>query len=334
MRELRIILGLCLLAFLLPACACQPKSTSSTASAKTRAVKFLQREVPAWSRENGCYSCHNNGDAARALFAASQRGYQIPRVALEDTTVWVAAPATWNSNQGDPGFSDKRLADVQFAASLAAAIESGVVKDPNAMKAAAIKVAKAQAEDGSWPIDTANPVGSPATYGTTLATFMAWESLKRSTSPEVSIARQKAEQRLSATKPDSVPNAAVLLLFHGSRRGNEADHSNRRQPPPHGGGYEASLEFLRRTQTSDGGWGPYPDSPPEAFDTALALLALAELRAEPGVPQMIQRGRAFLTATQLPDGSWPATTRPSGGRSYAQQMSTTGWVTLALLATR
>ena len=204
------------------------------------------------------------------------------------------------------------------------------------MNDAVLKVAKAQAEDGSWPIDVANPVGSPTTYGETLATYMAWDSLRRVSSPEISIARRKAEERLLETKPDSVPNAAVLLLFHGSRRGNEADHLNAylTNPPPHVGGYEASLDFLRRAQTSDGGWGPYADSPPEAFDAALALLALAAFRTETGVPEMIQRGREFLIATQLRDGSWPATTRPSGGQSYAQQMSTTGWATLAMLATR
>ena len=226
----------------------------------------------------------------------------------------------WDHNKGDPGFSDKRLADVQFAASLAAALESGAVKDHQAMKAAAIKVAQVQAEDGSWPIDAANAVGSPATYGSTLATYMAWDLLQRASAPDTFAAQQKAEERLSAIKPDSVPNATVILLFNRSHRGNEVD--------------TASLDFLRRAQTRDGGWGPSTDSPPEAFDTALALLALAEFRMETGVPTMIQNGREFLVVTQLPDGSWPATTRPSGGQSYAQQMSTTGWVTLALLATR
>jgi hypothetical protein len=41
-----------------------------------------------------------------------------------------------------------------------------------------------------------------------------------------------------------------------------------------------------------------------------------------------------LLARQATDGSWPATTRPPGVESYAQQLSTTGWATLALLATR
>ena len=73
---------------------------------------------------------------------------------------------------------------------------------------------------------------------------------------------------------------------------------------------------------------------PECFDTALVLLALETVRTQPGIAAMIQRGRKFLLAQQNADGSWPATTRPSGGDSYAQMMSTTGWVTLALLGTK
>jgi hypothetical protein len=49
---------------------------------------------------------------------------------------------------------------------------------------------------------------------------------------------------------------------------------------------------------------------------------------------MIQRGRAYLLSSQQGDGSWPETTRPRGAESYAQRLSTTGWATLALLATR
>src|SRR5262245_47892110 len=85
--------------------------------AEARAVEFLKREVPAWSRENGCFSCHNNGDAARALYAASRKGRRVPDHVLADTTEWVKRPARWDDNKGDPGFSDKRLADIQFAAS-------------------------------------------------------------------------------------------------------------------------------------------------------------------------------------------------------------------------
>lgn len=339
-------------------CATEPTPQDPVVAAEARAIEFLKREVPAWSRDNGCFSCHNNGDAARALYAASRKGYQFSPGILEDTTDWISHPERWHHNKGDPGFSDQNLADVQFAASLAAAVESRTVNDDQAMKAAALKVARAQSEDGSWPIDVANAAGSPATYGATLATYMAWDSLRRISSPAISAARLKAEEKLRAIKPDSVPNAAVRLLFlakshespspiladtlspsDGEKDGVRSISEHPQIPASENSASEtsalrSSLAFLRRAQTSDGGWGPFADSPPEAFDTALALLSLKAFRKEAGVPEMIRRGREFLRATQLPDGSWPATTRPSGGQSYAQQMSTTGWATLALLATR
>jgi hypothetical protein len=314
---------LILITLVVCSCATEPRQRDPVVATETKAVEFLKREVPAWSRDNGCFSCHNNGDAARALYAASRKGYRISPSMLAETTEWIAHPDRWEHNKGDPGFSDQRLADVQFAASLAAATEAGAVSDWLAVQAAASKVAQAQADDGSWPIDIANPAGSPATYGATLATYMAWDVLKRASLPQTTAALNKAEAKLRKTKPDSVPNAAVLLLFRADTRNTSTNQE-----------IKISLDFLRRAQTRDGGWGPYADAPPEAFDTALALLALAEFRTTTDVPRMIQRGREFLRVIQLPDGSWPATTRPSGGQSYAQQMSTTGWATLALLATR
>src|SRR4029077_11876182 len=94
-----------------------------------------------------------------------------------------------------------------------------------------------------------------------------------------------------------------------------------------------AIDLLRRGQADDGGWGPYVTSPPETFDTALALLGLAKSGGSDQARRMIARGRAFLIVRQQDDGSWIETTRPPGAESYAQRISTTGWATLALLAT-
>ena len=73
--------------------------------------------------------------------------------------------------------------------------------------------------------------------------------------------------------------------------------------------------------------------PSRTVDTALALLALTRLAPTPEIRALIRSGRAYLISSQSPDGGWPATTRPAGATSYAQRLSTTGWVTLALLTT-
>jgi hypothetical protein len=304
-------------------CVSDPIRKDPANVAEARAVEFLKREVPAWSRENGCFSCHNNGDAARALYAATRKGHRLPEHVLAETTAWVAQPARWEHNQGDPGFSDQRLANIQFAASLLAAFDTGHVVGRSSLEEAARKVASDQAGDGSWRIEEGNVVGSPATYGTTLATWMALTTLKQAGAPGTSEAIRRAEEWVRNTSADDILSLAVTLLALTRDSGESAQIKR-----------EQSLKRIRGAQTSDGGWGPYPDSPPEPFDTAVVLLALTANRNASGVTELIQRGRFFLTGQQRPDGSWPATTRPPGGVSYAQRLSTTGWATLALLVTR
>src|SRR5438270_2003806 len=96
---------------------------------EARAVAFLAREVPRWSRENHCYSCHNNGDAARALYTAARLGLAVPPEAMADTTRWLSKPDGWDDNGGEGPFSGKRLARIEFAAALATAVAAGAGKD-------------------------------------------------------------------------------------------------------------------------------------------------------------------------------------------------------------
>lgn len=291
--------------------------SSDEATAEVRAISFLTREVPAWSKNNGCFSCHNNGDAARALYAASRKGYAIPPNALDTTAAWISRPDIWEQNKGDPGFSDKTLSNVQFASALLAASVAGQVNDRQPLEMAARKLIGEQGSDGAWHVEPDSTLGSPTTWGTTLTTAMAMKVLQHDGSSTSNEASRRAQRWLSGVKPNSVLNAATLIMV------TSVSQAQRQQ----------ALSLLRAAQTSDGGWGPYAKSPPEIFDTALALLALTEVTKEAGVDDMIRRGRVFLVSQQQRDGSWIETTRPSGGESYAQRISTTGWATLALLKT-
>lgn len=259
-------------------------------------------------------------DAARALYAAVRKGYSIPQDALNATTSWVSRPDNWEENKGDPGFSDKTLAGVQFAASLLAAFEAGLVKERRPLEVAARKLIAAQAADGAWRIEPDAALGSPTTWGTVLTTSMAIKVLQQEGSDKSLEARRRAQRWLSRVTPNSVLTAATLIMATSG----SLDRSTQRQQ---------ALKLLSAAQTSDGGWGAYAKSPPEVFDTALALLALAEVNNEARVNDSIRRGRAFLVSQQQADGSWIETTRPAGGESYAQRVSTTAWATLALLKT-
>jgi hypothetical protein len=294
----------------------------AAARAEHRAVVFLTREVPDWFRNNACYSCHNNGDAARALYNAAGKGLKVPSNALADTTAWLSKPARWSENKGDPAFSDKRLANIQFAAALLEAVEAGFLQSAEPLELAAKLVAADQGSNGAWTIEIENALGSPVTWGTELATWMALQALKKSDSPRVKDAVQRGQRRLRETKGHGTPSVAALLLQEASDPGGSL------------GRQAELLRLIRSAQAQDGGWGPFADSPSEPFDTAVALLALRHWRDDPGTREAIRKGRRFLVATQNPDGSWPATTRPPNGNSYAQLVSTTAWSLIALLETR
>lgn len=271
------------------------------------ALAFLSREVPRWSQENHCYSCHNNGDAARALYLARQRGYQVPAAALADTTAWLLAPAKWDEIRGATAASDKKLGRIQFAAALAEAFLTAAVRDVGPLQAAAESLVKLQDADGSWRVDTGGLPGAPATYGTALATYMTRRTLETAGRARFAAAIGRATRWLAGAKPGSTLDAAALLLASPGR----AD----------------CRKLLLDAQTSDGGWGAQPKMPAEAFDTAMVLLALG------GHGSAADRGRAWLVRMQDAEGAWPETTRPSGGQSYAERISTAGWVVYALLET-
>jgi hypothetical protein len=297
-----------------------PGAALADEATESKALAYLAREVPRWSLENHCYSCHNNGDAARALYAAIRLGRAVSPGATADTDRWLARPEGWDKNGGDGQASDKALARVQFASALASAVESGRVRDRDSLARAAARLADDQAEDGSWRIDEQGRVGSPATYGRPLATWMARETLRAAGPARFRDRIERADAWLGRLDPLSVLDASTVLIA------GEPDLSTDQR--------RVALGLLRRGQSADGGWGPFEKSAPEAFDTALALLALDRHRDRPGVASMIARGRAYLAESQQEDGSWSETTRPTGAESYAQRLSTAGWATLALLTVK
>ncbi|HEX5271496.1 MAG TPA: hypothetical protein VFW33_13460 [Gemmataceae bacterium] len=287
-----------------------------------RAVAHLAREVPRWPAEEKCFSCHNSGVGAAALFAAVRRGHKVPDKALAETTRWLTHPEKWDGQRNGGTPTDPALARIQYGAALAAAIDAGLVKERRPLLDAARLIAAGQRKDGSWQVNAEGTLGSPTTLGPALATQMARGVLRKADDKAHAEAIARADRWLRRAEVKSVPDAAAVLLALEGADDREAVEQRRR-----------GLRLLHDAQDKHGGWGPYDTSAPEPFDTALALLALARYPNEEGAADRIKRGRDYLVAAQEKEGNWPETTRPAGAVSYAQRTATTGWALRALLTT-
>lgn len=302
--------------------------TSPYAAAIGKGVGYLKVEVPKWKAEHPCYSCHNNGDATRALLVAGAKGYDIG-TALDDTLAFLKQPSKWDQNKAPSGFDDKALARVQFASALAVAERHGKAASTDLDAAAKLLVADQQA-DGSWQLDQSQSLGSPATYGTLIATWSARTTLISSGMQRDNFTIVQADKWVRGLTPENVLDASATVLALELASDVMAENLRR-----------TCLSILRNGQSAAGGWGPYVTAAPQVFDTAMAVLALSSLEVEPRLARSAYRveelkeaignGKKYLVSQQRPDGSWPETTRPANQESYAQRISTTAWAMLALL---
>jgi len=298
------------------------------ASTIAKGVDYLKVEVPKWKVEHPCYSCHNNGDATRALLVAASKGFDIG-TSLDDTLAFLKQSSKWDQNKAPSGFDDKTLAKIQFASALAVAERHGKATAADLEAAAKLLVAE-QKPDGSWQLDSSQSLGSPATYGTIIATWSARSSLIASGMQPDNFTIVQADRWIRGLTPENVLDASATILALELSSDVMAENLRR-----------SCLSILRNGQSSTGGWGPYVTAAPQVFDTAMAVLALSSLEAEPRLArsayrveelqETIANGRKYIVSQQKADGSWPETTRPANQESYAQRISTSGWAMLALM---
>ncbi len=283
-----------------------------------RAIAYLSTEITTWNQEHTCFSCHHSGDAIRALMAARRRGFPVDSQEIGRTIAWLRQPQGWAKNGPDGEFNDRRLASLQFSAALAAAESERESGHRPLLDAGKLLTRDIQA-DGSWPSEQVGTIGSPITYGPFLAAVQARNVLRQAGLPRFAAEVDRTNQWLREAKPKSVLNAAAVLWGLAGDQHDDAAATRRR-----------CLDLIRAGQSRDGGWGPYVTAATEPFDTAVVMLALDATGAT-GTQAMIRGGRDFLVTRQLPDGSWPETTRPADRESYAHRVSTTAWCLQALL---
>ena len=168
----------------------------------------------------------------------------------------------------EAGDADKPLARLQFAAALAAAGATDLHPSEALVKAADL-IDDDQQPDGSWPVGPADQPGTAVTWGSPLATAMARSTLIAAGREPDHFSVAQIDRYLRTVTVTNVLDAAAVVLGLGVEMDVMATTQRSR-----------SLDLLRATQAENGGWPPAAGGTPRAFETAVAVLALEQLRRD------------------------------------------------------
>jgi squalene cyclase len=302
-----------------------PKPNATTAI--ERGLGFLAQDALAWKEAHNCASCHHAGMVVWALRAAKVRGFAVDEPVLAEMTQWMAA-------SGDGKMTIERPASAPHAMSTKALYFAlGLLADPEpdaasqeGLKRLLQTIESEQIEDGSWSgwPETRPPLFGDSNDKTTALATLALLPAAASGDEPAKVARDKAAAWLAANKTDDDPQSIAMRLVLWRQLNRPVEE------------WGSLAQRIKDRQNADGGWSQTPEMASDAWATGQALYALAHADLKNDDP-VIERGRAFLVATQRDDGSWPMTSRPMkpGGAGAKNLIPITGagsaWAVLGLL---
>jgi ankyrin repeat protein len=292
-----------------------------------KAVSTLDEIGPAFNRQTGCVSCHNQSLPAMARQMAGARGIVVaPAVASHPTEATLKQwqprrNASFTGACGGSGY----IPTVTYG--LVAMAAEG--RPANGITdSAAVCLASRQSPDGSWKVnDTRPPLsGNPILY-----TALAIRALDVYTPPALGADRRRrldaARAFLMRAQPRDTQDEAMKLIGLVWSNASTADIA-------------PQARRLQALQRVNGGWGQTMLMEPDAYATGQALYALRLAGISPRAAAY-HRGVQFLLTTQREDGSWFVPSRGFGfqpyheygfphGRSQFISAAATSWAIMAL----
>jgi hypothetical protein len=317
-----------------------PPSPKTPEQAVAASLPRLQHSMQNFVARTGCVSCHHEGLGRLATGLARQRGMAINEglaqaQAQRALEFFNARRSVFATAVEDPrelkAVSDDSLGEIAPTNGylLSGLAEHSFPTSPM-LAAETIVLARQQAPDGGWGFRLPRvPMQSSRFTMTALAlrSIRAYAPARRAA--EMATRRARAKHWLltaTATTPEDRAMRLLGLKWAGASL-------EERKP---------SLQALRASQRSDGGWAQLSSLPSDAYATGQALFALNQGGEVPVTDPAFGRGTAFLLRTQQEDGSWFVTKRAiplndyfdTGfpyGQSQFSAFNGTCWATMALL---
>jgi outer membrane protein OmpA-like peptidoglycan-associated protein len=293
--------------------------------AAQRGIEWLQPAAVEWQRNNQCFGCHVQAQAAMGLAVATRNGYLVSRPAVQELTdymrilqdadgmesgmllvdnqsVMIAQPA----GKGSHTPADQPIMATLFAAMSFAYLDqmADTKRDPTLLKFADWLAAKQQPTGEVLPDLDEAPICQGSFMTTANAALAFMQAFVESGDSRYQAAGVKAIDFIAAAKPVTTQDEAFSILAL-SHFGNPQQQAL----------VNGLIAHLKAEQGSNGGWSESRGSPgPNAFATGQVLYAFKESGVDTRSAEFV-RGVKYLLHTQEDTGAWPvqnsATGRPS-----------------------
>jgi hypothetical protein len=283
------------------------------------------RPVLVPGKQAPCASCHHVPMTFWCLTEAKNRGFVVKDDTIDEFRSWSLAPYLKDPNlqpfnQDKFGNAKTSLNTIYLTLALFPAQALDAQATEALKKFAAHLIAKQEA-DGSWSSGRTGyepPIGDNGEVLTMQALLVLALIDQKGQAPDGwTDSRDRALAWLRKTKPGDSNQALNLRAQLAQRFGKPEEVA-------------PLVKQLLETQNADGGWSQVKDRPSDALATGQTLYVLARLGQDIDKAEM-RRGLAFLTRTQLKDGSWWVPSRDKGRKGLAISHYGSGWATLGLL---
>jgi outer membrane protein OmpA-like peptidoglycan-associated protein len=305
--------------------------------AAQRGIEWLQPAAVEWQRNNQCFGCHVQAQAAMGLAVATRNGYLVSRAALQELTDYMRLLQDTDGSESNMLLldnqsvmtaqlapksthtpTDQPITATQFAAMSFAYLDQmgGNRRDPALLKFVDWLASRQQSTGEVTPDLDRAPIcqGSFVTTANAAVAFM--QAFTETGDARYQKAASKAVDFIAAGKPETTQDK-VFTIVALSRFGSPQQQSLA----------TALVARLKKEQGATGGWSESHGSPgPNAFATGQVLYAFKESGVDTRSPEFV-RGVKYLLGTQEDTGAWPGQNTASNQPS---EFAPTMWAVIGL----
>ncbi len=279
-----------------------PPPQAELRAAVAKALPHLEKGTAGHMANRTCFACHNQGVPILAIVTARSRGFAIDDALLRKNMEFIDAFLGTNRT----GYQQGRGQGGQVATAGHAlwTLELGSWQRNETTAAVTDYLLQAHRESTFWRATSQRPPSEGSPFTTSFLALRALQFYGSAEQQDRIAQRTRVVRDWLLRTPAKDTEDRVFRLWALKLAGAHPVEVQR------------AAQDLLGAQRFGGGWTQLEATPPDAYATGSALVALHEAADLAPSDPVYRRGIRFLLKTQLPDGTWHVASRSRPFQTY------------------